>query len=156
MNFHSPLVLTLSLFAAACSGEIVSDSAPACPTVEGTDAGAGRPDAAPVMDGAVTDGSAPATCSGMWNVVVDSIAPSAVGAEGGRFVTLHGKCFHLVVDVEVNIHSVGFTIVDDSTIVFVAPTLADVGGIDDVAPMTYQVDVLHNPADQDGAMLTYQ
>lgn len=63
-------------------------------------------------------------------LTLTSIAPLTIPKEGGTLLTLHGSgfaCATAHVDVQVFLSHVAFTVVDDSTITFLAPSMT-VGG----------------------------
>lgn len=90
-------------------------------------------------------------CNGGY-LDVTSLVPNTSPREGGALATLTGCKLSKVIDVEVNVQSVAFTRVSDTTITFIIPPLDE--GQD--LPFAAQVDVIVKPSDQVQVTLTYQ
>ena len=86
--------------------------------------------------------------------MITEIAPGVVGPDGG-LVTLKGCNFLPVRDVEVNVYSVPFVVVDDRTIVFRAPPASELG-LEEPPAFPVQVDVIAKQPNQSQAGLTYR
>lgn len=131
---------------AACSSPASSPSS--------SSSGTPCPDAGLELDAAPVDAGAGDALSdvdaGPCALRVDSLEPSTV--RGGELVTMRGCGFVGVRDVEINVTSVAFVVVDDSTIVFPAPTLDDFVEL----PFDAPVDVIRRQPDQVQARLTYR
>ncbi len=103
-------------------------------------------------DGAAPDGAAP-DAAVHCGLRVDSIAPTSVDhATGGAFL-LKGCDFTNVVDVEVSVGSVRFTIVNDGKIVAYAPPRTDGNA---TFPYNAEVDIIIRPSNQVQTWLVYQ
>lgn len=110
-------------------------------------------DAGLELDASTPDVSAPDASpdveAGPCALRVDSLSPSTV--RGGELVTMRGCGFLGVRDVQVNVYSVPYRIVDDFTIVFTTWTPEDFVEL----PYSAAVDVIRIQPDQVQAFLTY-
>lgn len=145
MRLFALVAVALSLAACTVSSPSSSPSSPPCP-----DAGL-ELDAAPAVDASAPDAS-PAVEAGPCALRVDSLTPSTVPAAGGVLVRMRGCGFLGVRDVEVNVTSVDFTIVDDETIVFRAWS----PDFPLELPYSAEVDIIRKQPDQAQTWLTYQ
>lgn len=154
---RSILAVVLSFSALACQAGVASDPVP-CPDAALTDASPPVP-ADPRVD-ASFDSASPNDggfhCK--W-LEINSIAPAVVTLPRGTdtpwaVIVLHGCGFNAVRDVEVNVMSVPFTVIDDETIAFDLPFWHAEDF--EVLPATVQVDVIVRPATQVQTNLTFQ
>lgn len=144
---------------AACDGSTDGGS-DAATTFDGGDASS--------LDGATADASdagadASLYAPGDWcygaGLTVDSVAPAAVMVDAvAQQITLKGCGFSRVVDVEVNVFSVPFVIVDDTTIVATLPMQDrnDFGGDGLALPATVHIDIIVKPATQVQTSIVWQ
>ncbi len=140
----SPLTLLL-----ACGGSVPATSTAPAEPCSSTDAG----DAGESPDVSVRVEAAVAVCSG--GLTVETMDPTAVPYSGAHeaLITLRGCGFTGVRDVEVNVYSVPFRVLDDRTLVFLAAREPlDASG---EYPLQVQVDVIKNQPEQTQTFLTY-
>lgn len=143
---HRLAFVAAALALAACT----VTSSPSSPPSSSSCPDAGPPpvelDAAPAADASPDVDAEPCALR------VDSLVPTVVPTAGGVLVTMSGCGFLGVRDVEVNVQSVPFSIVDDHTIVFRA-WVPDEGT---VFPFSAEIDIIRKQPDQVQTWLVYQ